>query len=81
MKLRSLGVGILIVFVTGCGSNIQYLPVDLTDQLIPITYEQIPSDKELECVSDSTYDKVEWLVDHILTLEGIIKSTATPNLH
>jgi hypothetical protein len=64
-----------MLFVTGCAS-VEYIPVDLSGKLPPtLTAEDVPSDAELECVSDSTYQKVFKLYQRTLTLESIILST------
>jgi hypothetical protein len=68
-------VVLLMLFVTGCAS-VEYIPVDLSDKLPPdLTVDDIPSDEELECVADSTYQKVFKLYQRTVTLTDIILST------
>jgi hypothetical protein len=72
MRISLLLVAILI---TGC-ETIREVPVDLSSKLPPdLQKHEMPSERELMCLSDEGYEKVVKLHKRIITLKNIILST------
>jgi hypothetical protein len=77
--MLKLSAALLTLFVTACAS-VERVPVDLSGQLPPpLTADGIPSDSDLECVSDEAYQKIFKIYQRTLTLESIIESTRRGN--
>lgn len=69
-----LGVTLTGLILSGCTPRIEYI-VQPVDRPPSLTSEQLPTELELECLTDSSYGKVVGMHLRILTLEDIIDST------
>ena len=69
-------VAVILISIAGssCSTNTEYIvqPVPLPE---PLTAEQLPTERELECVTDEAYEKVVRMHKRIGTLEDLIKTT------
>lgn len=75
MKVNQLLVVTLIsLMISSCATRIEYVTQPL-DRPPSLTKEQLPTEGELECLSDSAYGKVVHLHKRTMTLEAIIDST------
>jgi hypothetical protein len=73
MRRSLLIVATLMLTVSSC-ATVEYITQPL-DRPPSLTVEELPTEGELECLSDSSYSKVVRMHRRIMTLENIIDST------
>lgn len=72
-RLSQLSVVILMLMISSC-ATVEYVTQPL-DRPPSLTSEELPTEQELKCLSDSAYAKVVRLHRRTLTLEAIIDTT------